>query len=162
MNPTVTTDESKLNETEFLDAQAADARAAIHETWNELKGTLRETATLEVWARRHPWIVAGTAVAGGFLIATTLLHTKSEQPNGEAETPQQPATPQGGSHWLIETLFSLLKPVLGQLVTALVAGTMGAVGGAVSGAAGDQQPDGRSQDWTENDAAVSGEGPVPT
>jgi hypothetical protein len=162
MSPTGTTNESKMNEAEFLDAQAADARAAIHETWNELKGTLRETATLEVWARRHPWIVAGTAVAGGFLIATSLSRSKEHESDGQADVPPQPATPRQNSNWLIETLFSLLKPVLGQLVTALVAATMGAVGGSMSDAAGKQEPNATDPDWPQDGGGLSGEGPAPT
>ncbi|HWB09330.1 MAG TPA: hypothetical protein VG826_08905 [Pirellulales bacterium] len=160
MSPTATTDESNMTEAEFLEAQAADARAAIHETWNDLKGTLRDTATLEVWARRHPWLVAGTAVAGGFLIATTLMRPK-EQPGhiAEAADDHPPATPRRSSNWLIETLFSLLKPVLGQLVTTLAAAAMGAVSGSMAEAAARQE---QARPNAEGDAGLSGEEPVPT
>lgn len=154
------TAESKMTEAEFLDAQAAEAGAAVHHTWNELKDTLRETATLDVWARRHPWIVAGTAVAGGFLIATTLLRPKPEErDDAVGEDVVRPATPQRGSSWLVETLFSLLKPVLGQLVTALVAAVMGAAGVSMSEPAGEQEHDGPD---AEHGGGRSSEDPVPT
>jgi hypothetical protein len=149
-----------MTEAEFLDAQAADARAAIHETWTELKGTLGETATLEVWARRHPWLVAGTAVAGGFLVATTLLGPKQQpEPRGQAAEDLRAETPRRASNWLIDTLFSLLKPVLGQLVTAFVTAAMSAVGGSMAEAAGEQQ---RSQPNAEGAGGLAGEEPVPT
>ena len=152
----------KRSEAEFLpDAQAANAQAAIHETWNELKGTLGEAATLEVWARRHPWIVAGAAAAGGFLIATTVLRPKDEPPNSQPDMPQQTTGSRPGANWLIETVFGLLKPVLGQLATALVAAAMGAVGGAVSETAGKQETDGSDPGWPQDNGGQSGEGPVP-
>jgi hypothetical protein len=163
MSPTNNSRESNKNvtEAEFLTAQAADAQAAVHETWNELKGTLREAATLEVWARRHPWIVAGTAVAGGFLLATTVLRPKEQHElNGQAKEDLAPAEPAPrGSNWLIETLFSLLRPVLGQLVTSLVAAAMGALGGATADAA--EQPT-EDPPMTGGRGTPSGEEPVPT
>jgi len=157
MSPTASSSESDVSEAEFLEAQAADARAAMHETWNELKGTLREAATLEVWARRHPWIVAGAAAAGGFLLATTILRPRNHQePNEQAEADLgAPATTPRSSNWLIETLFSLVRPVLGQLVTSLVAAAMGALGGSMAA-----EQDGRPA--TEEAGGSSGEGPVPT
>jgi hypothetical protein len=155
------TDQSGLSEAEFLDLQVADADAACHKTWNELKATLRESATLEVWAKRHPWIVAGTAATGGFLLATVLFPPKKEvaardvpaESNGEAR-PSPPASPS----WLMNTLFNLIKPVFGQLVTSLVAAAMGALGGSMA-----QTAEAADNDATTADGAPSGgEGPVTT
>ncbi|HEV3345217.1 MAG TPA: hypothetical protein VG125_32870 [Pirellulales bacterium] len=162
MSPTASTNEPNGNasEAEFLDAQAADAQAAVHQTWNELKATLRETATLEVWAKRHPWIVAGTAVAGGFLLATTVLRPQqqAENLNGRAEEDVGgPAAAQRGSNWLIDTLFGLVKPVLGQLISSLAAAAMGALSGSIAGAS-EQAAQGPPR---AEESGLSGEGPVP-
>lgn len=162
MNATTSkpTNQSRLSEADFLDLQLTDAQAASQKTWNELKSTLRESATLEVWAKRHPWIVAGTAVTGGFLLASVLFPPKRElaatdvpaETNGEA----RPSPPAGPS-WLTSTLFNLIKPVFGQLITSLVAAAMGAMGGSMA----------QTAEPTGNDAAAdvgkpsAGEGPVP-
>jgi hypothetical protein len=141
------TDESRMTEAEFLDRQVADAQAAFQKTWSELKSTLRETATLEVWAERHPWMVAGGAVTGGFLLASLLFSPKHQEAveaaAAEQNGRQHAAGPGRDSNWLIDTLFSLLKPVLGQLITSLIAATMGAVGGSMANAT-DQPPDDQS------------------
>ncbi|HEX7378228.1 MAG TPA: hypothetical protein VF278_14010 [Pirellulales bacterium] len=132
-----TTKDAKMTEAEFLDAQAEEARAAVQQTWAELKETLKETASLEVWAKRHPWLVAGTAVAGGFLIATAMF------------SPHAPAEPVGDEKretsdsrrlaWLVGPLFDLLRPVFGQILSSLLSAALGALTGAVAAEAADEK-----------------------
>ena len=155
-----TSDQSTMTESEFLDAQAADAQAALHETWSDLKETLNETASLDVWARRHPWMVAGAAVAGGFLLATLIFphaesadeatETKSENGRDRREEPRRLA-------WLFGTLFNLLKPMFGQLLSSLIAAAMGALGGSLAQPA-DASSDEPAMAGDTNPPA--GEGPV--
>lgn len=125
-----TAEQSTMTEAEFLDAQAADAQAALHKTWTELKGTLRETASLKVWAQRHPWAVTGAALAGGFMLATMLA-----SPPEPAEVKARPeAEPNGQEResaprrqrlaWLLGPLFGLLKPLLGQLISSVIGAAM--------------------------------------
>ncbi|HQU43640.1 MAG TPA: hypothetical protein PK867_12565 [Pirellulales bacterium] len=127
-------DESTMTESEFLDAQAADAQAALHETWNDIKGTLRETASLEVWAQRHPWLVAGAAVAGGFVLAAVLFSPAEEAEPAVSEAEEPPANRAGPGHRRFSRLwapvFSLVRPILGQLVTSLVGALLAGVGAA--------------------------------
>jgi hypothetical protein len=150
-----------MSESEFLDAQSADAQAAVKQTWDDLKSTLKDTASLEVWARRHPWMVAGAAVAGGFLVAT-LLFSPSGPPVRETdrEEPEQPsAPPQRRSSWLIDSLFGLLRPILGQILSSLVAAALGAVTTSMAERAG--APDTESQAADSNDGGpIPGEGPM--
>jgi hypothetical protein len=154
---TKTTDHSASSEADFLDAQMADAQSALHETWNDLKGTLRETASLEVWAKRHPWMVTGAAVAGGFLLATLLL-----SPSGSAEPEPQPEdadddeqTPRRHSlAWLTGPLFGLLRPMLGQIASSVIAAILGALGGSMAASADDTASDGMEE-------SAPPEGPVP-
>ncbi|HVA49927.1 MAG TPA: hypothetical protein VNH11_26410 [Pirellulales bacterium] len=139
-----TSDESTMTEAEFLDAQAADAQAALYETWNDIKGTLRETASLEVWAQRHPWLVAGAAVAGGFVLAAVLFSPAEEPEPVEVEEP--PAARGGPRRRAISRLwapvFSLIRPILGQLATSLVGALLAGVGAATAhqAAEGDGMP----------------------
>lgn len=159
---TITSEQLKMSEAEFLDAQAADAQAAFRGTCDDLKETLNETANLEVWARRHPWMVAGAAVAGGFLLATLLFPSAKPDEDapervGENGRPSR-AEPRRMS-WLFGTLFNLLKPVFGQLLSSLIAAAMGALGGSLA-----QPPEEPSADepGAGNGAGpVPGEGPVP-
>ncbi|MGH7134992.1 MAG: hypothetical protein ACREHD_04585 [Pirellulales bacterium] len=153
-----TKEESKLSEAEFLESQAAEAQAAMQETWDELKTTLKETASIDVWAKRHPWVVTGAAVAGGFLLATLLFSPHAEAEPTAEEEPAQPAS--GGRRrlgWLMEPLFGLLRPVFGQLVSSLIAAALGALTGAMA-AAPDGQPTAGNAD---GNGAMPSEGPVP-
>lgn len=139
----ITTEEANMTEAEFLDAQAEQARAALHETWAELKGTLRETASLDVWVKRHPWLVAGTAVAGGFLIATAL---RSPHPPTEAGRDEKSEASSGHRlAWLIGPLFSLLRPVFGQIVTSLLSRAVDAMTGAMAAETADGDGDAASE-----------------
>lgn len=147
-----TTAEAKMTEDEFLEAQADEARAALHETWDELKDTLKETASLEVWAKRHPWLVAGAAVAGGFLVASVLFspNAPAEAAHEEESQPGPEAKPRRLA-WLIGPLFALLRPIFGQLLSSLISGAVGAMTGAMAAEAAE-----------DNGAPVGpDEGPVP-
>ena len=165
MNATTTTraDEARMTEAEFLDSQMADAQVAFQKTLADVKSTLREAATLDVWAKRHPWLVAGTAVTGGFLLATMLFPAKAEsvsESDNHVEHNGRPraAEPQSRSSWLLNTLFNLLKPVLGQLVSSLLAAAVGGAAGSMAGASAAPADD-ESMDYTS--APPAGEGPVP-
>ena len=159
---TTTSEQTKMSEAEFLDAQAAEAHAAVQETWDDLKCTLKDTASLEVWARRHPWMVAGAAVAGGFLVAT-LLFSPSEPARAETHDGEPAQDSERRPHrfsWLIGPLFGLLRPIFGQITSSLIAAALGAV--TASMASGSEASDERSTvDETNGGGAMPGEGPVP-
>ncbi|HVX11472.1 MAG TPA: hypothetical protein VHC22_09845 [Pirellulales bacterium] len=124
-----------MSEAEFLDAQAAEARAAMNQTWDDVKSTLQDTASLEVWAKRHPWVVTGAAVAGGFLIAT-LLFAPPQPAVVEKEEQAPRPTPADRPHrlaWMIGPLFNLLRPMLGQLIASLVAAVVGSLTTSMAG-----------------------------
>lgn len=148
-----------MNESEFLEAQAADAQAALEETWGDIKDTLRETASLEVWAQRHPWLVTGAALAGGFLVASALFSPSREATSdeGDVEDPApRPRARRRGISRLLQPLFNAVRPIFGQLVTSLV-GSL--VAGLTAGmATAPEQRDGMA---TNGDAGPAGEGPVP-
>lgn len=152
-----TSEESKLSEAEYLEEQATEAQAALQETWDDLKTTLKETASIDVWAKRHPWVVAGAAVAGGFLIATLLLSPAEVEPAAEEE----PAQPASGKRrrlgWLMGPLFGLLRPVFGQLVSSLIAAALGALTGAMAAGSEGEPTSGDA----DGNGAMPGEGPVP-
>jgi hypothetical protein len=154
----MTTEQATTSEAEFLDTQAAEARAAMHQTWDDVKSTLQDTATLEVWAKRHPWMVTGAAVAGGFLIAT-LLFSPPQPAVVEKEEQAPRPTPAGRPHrlaWLIGPLFNLLKPMLGQLVSSLIAGLMASL---TASAAAAQTAD--PTDGSNDSSTAPSNGPLP-
>jgi hypothetical protein len=160
--PSTPSNEAEMPEAEFLDRQMADAQVAFQRTLSELKSTLREASTLDVWAQRHPWLVAGSALTGGFLLATMLFPPKAQansMPPAEMEQNghQNTTAPPRGSSWVLNTLFSLVKPVLGQLVTSLVAA---AVGGAAGSMASADQPI-NDESVTGNPKPPADDGPVP-
>lgn len=154
-----TPSEATMSEAEFLDAQAAEAQAAIEETWSDIKHTLRETASLEVWTQRHPWLVTGAALAGGFLLATAILSPGRETAPEDAEpeeAPVRPRAPRRGISRLIAPLFHLMRPILGQLVTSLI-GSL--VAGLTAGMA--TSADDSDHAASNGDTGAAGEGPVP-
>lgn len=155
-----TSTESTMSEAEFLEAQAAEAQAAIEETWSDIKDTLRETASLEVWTQRHPWLVTGAALTGGFLLASLLLSPGPEASDEDTEPEEEPARRsrprRRGLSRLLGPLFNLMRPILGQLVTSLI-GSL--VAGLTAGMAA--SPDETDGVATNGDTASPGEGPVP-
>lgn len=151
-----TSSEAKMSEADFLDAQAAEAQAAIEETWSDIKDTLRETASLEVWTQRHPWLVTGAALAGGFLLATAILSPGRDASPNNADSDEEPvrSSPRRrGMSRLLTPLFHLIRPILGQLVTSLmgslVAGLTAGMAASTDAAA------------TNGNTGTDREGPVP-
>jgi len=67
------------SEAAYLDEQAAAAKAAMRHTVDELKQSLKETADIKYWARRHPWASVGAAAAGGFVAAVALFSRSDEE-----------------------------------------------------------------------------------
>jgi ElaB/YqjD/DUF883 family membrane-anchored ribosome-binding protein len=82
-----TTSESKpadnTRETEFLDRQVVDARAAIDQTLARMRETLKQANDLKGWAREYPWATVGAAAAAGFLAAKLLAprRHRSDEPS---------------------------------------------------------------------------------
>jgi hypothetical protein len=153
-----TTKESKMSEAEFLDTQAEEAQAAVKETWDELKSTLKDTANLQLWARRHPWLVTGAAVAGGFLVATMLFSPAENTAPPVDEDRPPPSDRPHRFGWLFGALFGLVRPIFGQLVSSLAAAALAAVTGAM---AGNQAAEGSTAGDFDGNGAAPGEGPVP-
>ena len=60
------------SETEYLEKEAAQARAAIDQTLKELTHTVGQAANPAVWTRQYPWAAVGIAAAGGLLGAALL------------------------------------------------------------------------------------------
>lgn len=154
----MTSEEAKMSEAEFLDAQVEEAQAAVKETWEELKTSLKDTASLELWARRHPWVVTGAALAGGFLVAT-MLFSPAREPEVPAEKEREaPAERRHRSGWLFGALFGLLRPIFGQLVSTLAASAMAAMTGAMMA---DQTAEAGMAGDSDGNGHAPGEGPVP-
>lgn len=157
------------SEEELLQRQADEAQAALEQTWTEFKHSLCDSAKLQVWARRYPWAVAGATAAGGFLLATAICSprapaaTANQPANGQPTNgqpangtiPPQAAPRTGWLAWIAAPLIELIKPMLGQWLSAFAANAMGAASGPVDtgGAEGADLDQGREQ--------TGREGPMP-
>ncbi|HEX5442219.1 MAG TPA: hypothetical protein VFW87_00260 [Pirellulales bacterium] len=157
-----------IRESEFLQWQADQAKAAFDQTFAEFKQSLRDTAKLRVWARRHPWAVTGAAAAGGFLLAKMVFspphsehaHEDATPANGQPHAP----APEPRRHrfaWLLTPLWELVQPMLGQMIGSLLGAIAGAAGASAAGMGGPPH-DGSSTDGNSGDAGHRPtEGPVP-
>lgn len=68
-----------LTEAEFLQQEAAKARAAIADAFADLRNNLKSTVDPHVLTRDHPWIAISTAAVAGFAAAVTLIPSKEQQ-----------------------------------------------------------------------------------
>jgi len=67
------------SEAEFLEQEAAKARAAINEALSDLGRNLKATVDPHMLTRDHPWIAISTAAVAGFAAALTLVPSKEQQ-----------------------------------------------------------------------------------
>jgi hypothetical protein len=75
-----------LSEAAFLTRESELTRQALARTLDELKSSLRTTADLRVWTRRHPWAALGIAAAAGFSAATVVAGRRTNRTSNRAET----------------------------------------------------------------------------
>jgi hypothetical protein len=66
------------DEREFLYAEEARIRTMLNESVDDLKQSLKEASSLELWAKSYPWVALGVAIAGGFTAATLVTPAKGE------------------------------------------------------------------------------------
>jgi hypothetical protein len=78
-------------ERRFLDNQAATAKNAMVQTLRDLRQTAVRAGGLDARARQHPWLVAGSAVAAGFITGVLLTRAPRKR---EDPQPQSRSTPQ--------------------------------------------------------------------
>jgi len=160
--------EEPIREAEFLQWQAEQAKAAFDETFEEFKQSLRDSAKLRVWARRHPWAVTGAAAAGGFLLAKMVFAPPAAktEPNSSPSGNGQPheTSPEPRPHryaWLLTPLWELVQPMLGQLIGSWLGAIAGAAGASAAGMAGQSQDDSSSNGDFGEGGHHPAEGPVP-
>ena len=119
-------------ERQYLDDQAAHAKAGMIETLREMKVTALKAADPRISVRKHPWIVAGSAVAAGFLAGALLTPAKRNRVRPErtptsanvepATHPQEPPTSATASWW---------SAVVIALTTVAITAVQGALTSAV-------------------------------
>src|SRR5687767_3043371 len=68
-----------LSEAEFLQQQAANAKAAIGRALADFTGQLAHGVDPRLWAKEYPWYTVGAAAVGGFVAAALLIPSKQEQ-----------------------------------------------------------------------------------
>ncbi|MGH7215534.1 MAG: hypothetical protein ACREIT_12280 [Tepidisphaeraceae bacterium] len=133
----------KLTEATFLTEQAANAKAAIAQTIDEIKAHLAHGVDPKALTRDYPWVAVGAAAIAGFTAATMIVPSREEQALKrlaaleKALHPQtSPPSPGAGtdsaaqyqaghtSFWggVARELFGAVKPALLSMLTAGIAG----------------------------------------
>ena len=82
---------SRSSERDFLVDRAADARAASGRTLCDLKETVTSLVGLRTCAARHPWLLAGAAVAAGVVAGAVLTPRARKRTQKVRPTPSDAA-----------------------------------------------------------------------
>jgi hypothetical protein len=134
---TEASDKSKLTESEFLQLQADQAKAQIHQALNDAKAALTGSVDPRELTRKHPWISIVSAAAAGFVAAAVVIPSKQElelrrlERVRRAMNPQPTAPPPAAngvdhSHaekpsWvamLFKEIIQIVRPILLAAITA--------------------------------------------
>ena len=121
--------DASLTEAQFLQQEAARARAAIGEALSDLGRSLKATGDPHVLTRDHPWIAVSTAAVAGFAAALTLIPSKEQQAlrtlaelekARHAPPPPPPSTSDKHATGVFATIAAELLKTVRPLVTALL------------------------------------------
>jgi hypothetical protein len=133
-----------LTEAQYLEKQAAEARAAIEKVVGDIKHSLAGTADPRAWTKQYPWIATATAIGAGFAAGYFLTPRdrdeaqemwekikekfssmgKGDENTVVVEPTAAPPPQQQGS--ILQTLLREAMKSIGPLVTTLASGAMGA------------------------------------
>jgi len=107
---TVESGESRLSESEYLARESALTRAALVRTFDDLKKSLRMSADVRIWTRRHPWAALGVAAVAGFSAATVVTAKRTAKANtaGDTNGQKEHSGHDSSSTTLAATIFSAL------------------------------------------------------
>jgi hypothetical protein len=122
----------KTSESELLNREVQQAKAAMDQSVADLKQSLRTAADLQLWAQHHPWLTVGAAAAGGFAAGSTIasLLSGSPPPDTNGQPPQaayaQAPPRQNSVLWsaLMGPLFDLAKVAIQSSIAAAMGGAM--------------------------------------
>jgi len=70
---------SELTEAQYLQEQAANAKAALKQTLTDFGQHLAGGVDLRNWAAKYPWWTVGGAAVAGFVAATVAVPSKEQQ-----------------------------------------------------------------------------------
>jgi hypothetical protein len=137
-----------LTEAQYLEKQAAEARAAMEKVVADIKHALGSTVDPRQWTKQYPWIATGTAIGAGFAAGYFLTPRDRDEAEemwekikekfasiGKADEntvvvePTAGAPQQQQSSVLGTILREALKAV-GPLIATLASGAMGAAAGS--------------------------------
>jgi ElaB/YqjD/DUF883 family membrane-anchored ribosome-binding protein len=134
-----------VSEADYLTRQQDEARAAISGVLADMKRALADGADIRQWTRQHPWIMAGSAAAAGFVAGMLVVPKKEESfkeyfeekweafkekmtPPATAtatvgEQPPPPAQPEKTSvlGTVVREALKAIGPTIGGLITAALA-----------------------------------------
>jgi hypothetical protein len=108
----------------FLSDQAADAKAAILRTVEEVNDTLTRIVDVRSHAKRHPWLVVGSlvtagAIAGALLVPAIRKSTAPRQNDSDLElqpSGSKPASSHTTKSCVVTTAIGLLSSVLQTII----------------------------------------------
>jgi len=67
-----------LGESQVLDRQVAEAKAAVLRTLDDVKANLGTAADVRLWTQRYPWFAIGVAAATGFAAASLVTPSREQ------------------------------------------------------------------------------------
>jgi hypothetical protein len=155
--PTAAANPADLSEAQFLEQQAALARAAIANTFKRFTQDLGQGANPVEWAREYPWTSMGAAAVAGFVAANMLIPSKEDQALKKlakleralnsppppvidtATTDKEPAK-HGVLYGLLNQALKAIQPAIISAITAHVAKNEPTNGQAHAAAAGPPPP----------------------
>ncbi|HEY3242426.1 MAG TPA: hypothetical protein VGM03_03660 [Phycisphaerae bacterium] len=119
----------KRSERDFLADQAADAKTAMIHTLGDVQDTLERVADLRSWAKQHPWLFTGSAIAVGFATGALLTPAPprmSDATPANSEAESQPGcqardAPQTKKSFLLAAAGTLLAGILQTVVQRSIA-----------------------------------------
>lgn len=106
----------------------------MRRTAHEIKESVSKLADLKMWAKQHPWMVAGSAVVIGLATGIALRPTReknSREPQQDSEAHAQPgreghAGATQGKSFLVSTLGTILTGILSILTQSLLSAAVNA------------------------------------
>jgi hypothetical protein len=151
--------DKSLGEAQYLQEQAANAKAAIKNAVSDLGQQIGAGIDPKEWTREHPWTTMGAAAAAGFLCAAVFVPSReqsalkrlaaieralSDEPtNGESTTTSTDSS--GGKKVVKKGMFSnvlgeLVKSMGPALASSLTAGIAAKGAGAQNGSTPPRSP----------------------
>jgi hypothetical protein len=108
-----------FSEEEFLEREAADAKAALDRSWRDLRQGLRVATDVRSWAKRYPLPSVGAALGAG-LVAGLAVGAPRRTPEQRREADEKKRRAEARRARLVRSIVTALLSVAATNVGALL------------------------------------------